>query len=442
MCRNIFRSASLNGGGSNNLVIVLKDVAALDLEHLLDFMYVGVVDVDKACLPSLIKTAENLQIKGLAFPDQLTETNASDSLTPTAPQHQQQHHIEQHQHQHQQLVHTSAQAMPRELVQQEQDQQLLQPPTPIASSHFLHHRDAPPLPPATSMPADDDEHHQQYTPVKCVATPYTDTTGSDVRLSTPSKVTFENSKPPTAAGDTLSPPSKRKRLLQDYNNSQASNITGQCNSPIQFNQQQQYMYSGTNKKVSSPNCQQLLVPSSAAAAVAATSAGGGNTQCLVSGVGHHTIHPSSPIVHSCTGTVPASSIGEGSSSSSSSRECSAASAALPVIRVPHLPLPAPASGGMSKRDNHMQQQHRPPPPHMDTSSERVEDMEIKQELQDTSEEGHHAMSPAAKEAPELKEEPPADDHDHTAAPVQHLVRGSELTNIISRQLFVLPYISQ
>ena len=34
-------------------------------------MYRGVVEIDKASLPSLIKTAENLQIKGLAFPDHL-----------------------------------------------------------------------------------------------------------------------------------------------------------------------------------------------------------------------------------------------------------------------------------------------------------------------------------------------------------------------------------
>ncbi|KAK3872314.1 hypothetical protein Pcinc_022617 [Petrolisthes cinctipes] len=47
----------------------MKDVTSRDLEALLDFMYNGEVNVPQSSLGSLIKTAEGLQIKGLAVPD-------------------------------------------------------------------------------------------------------------------------------------------------------------------------------------------------------------------------------------------------------------------------------------------------------------------------------------------------------------------------------------
>ncbi|KAF2368982.1 BTB/POZ domain [Trinorchestia longiramus] len=76
--RNIFDSSNVSSG-SSNLVIVLKDVPCLAVEQLLDFMYTGEVAVDRACLPALIKTAENLQIRGLALPDHLPETGFRDA---------------------------------------------------------------------------------------------------------------------------------------------------------------------------------------------------------------------------------------------------------------------------------------------------------------------------------------------------------------------------
>ncbi|XP_042224524.1 longitudinals lacking protein, isoforms H/M/V-like isoform X19 [Homarus americanus] len=50
-------------------VIVLKDIKSEDLEALLDYMYLGEVNVRQCDLASLIKAAENLRIKGLAVPD-------------------------------------------------------------------------------------------------------------------------------------------------------------------------------------------------------------------------------------------------------------------------------------------------------------------------------------------------------------------------------------
>jgi len=51
-------------------VIVLKDIRPDDLEALLSYMYAGVVSVAQNDLARLIKTAELLQIKGLAVPDE------------------------------------------------------------------------------------------------------------------------------------------------------------------------------------------------------------------------------------------------------------------------------------------------------------------------------------------------------------------------------------
>lgn len=50
-------------------IVYMRDVPAGDLEALLDFMYLGAVDVARENLASLMKTAEGLQVKGLAIAD-------------------------------------------------------------------------------------------------------------------------------------------------------------------------------------------------------------------------------------------------------------------------------------------------------------------------------------------------------------------------------------
>jgi len=52
-----------------NPVIVLKDIRSEDLEALLDYMYLGEVNVRQSDLATLIKAAECLRVKGLAVPD-------------------------------------------------------------------------------------------------------------------------------------------------------------------------------------------------------------------------------------------------------------------------------------------------------------------------------------------------------------------------------------
>lgn len=57
-------------------VIVLHDIQSHYLEALLDYMYVGEVDVLQTDLPGLIKAAEWLKVKGLAVPDSEPSKNS------------------------------------------------------------------------------------------------------------------------------------------------------------------------------------------------------------------------------------------------------------------------------------------------------------------------------------------------------------------------------
>ncbi|RXG68534.1 Longitudinals lacking protein-like [Armadillidium vulgare] len=60
-------------------IIVLKDISSKDIELLLSYMYGGEVRVSQIDLPSLIKAAEALKVKGLAVPDDLPASKDSSS---------------------------------------------------------------------------------------------------------------------------------------------------------------------------------------------------------------------------------------------------------------------------------------------------------------------------------------------------------------------------
>ncbi|EZA51639.1 Sex determination protein fruitless [Ooceraea biroi] len=61
-------------------ILILKGVAVEEMECLLDFMYKGSIDVAEENLPSLIKTATDLEIRGLSG-DQKTQENRSNIYT-------------------------------------------------------------------------------------------------------------------------------------------------------------------------------------------------------------------------------------------------------------------------------------------------------------------------------------------------------------------------
>ncbi|KAK3857236.1 hypothetical protein Pcinc_036500, partial [Petrolisthes cinctipes] len=88
-------------------VIVLKDVRGHELEALLDYMYLGEVDVQQAHLPGLIKAAECLRIKGLAVPDE-DPTPAVPLPTPLPPPLPPLHHHHSHHHPSHHHTHTHA----------------------------------------------------------------------------------------------------------------------------------------------------------------------------------------------------------------------------------------------------------------------------------------------------------------------------------------------
>jgi len=65
----MLEEANFGSGSFSHPIIVLKDIKHQHLEALLDYMYIGEVNVLQSELASLIKAAEYLQIKGLAVPD-------------------------------------------------------------------------------------------------------------------------------------------------------------------------------------------------------------------------------------------------------------------------------------------------------------------------------------------------------------------------------------
>uniref|UniRef100_A0A8D8T9K9 Protein jim lovell n=1 Tax=Cacopsylla melanoneura TaxID=428564 RepID=A0A8D8T9K9_9HEMI len=63
-------------------VIVLKDVQGWEIQAIVDFMYKGEISVGQDQITSLIKAAENLQVRGLAHTDSGPMCNIEPILTP------------------------------------------------------------------------------------------------------------------------------------------------------------------------------------------------------------------------------------------------------------------------------------------------------------------------------------------------------------------------
>jgi ribosomal protein L12E/L44/L45/RPP1/RPP2 len=65
-CSSFFRTLFVSHSDQRHPIVILKDTKFTELESLLQFMYKGEVSVEYGQLATLLKTAENLRVKGLA----------------------------------------------------------------------------------------------------------------------------------------------------------------------------------------------------------------------------------------------------------------------------------------------------------------------------------------------------------------------------------------
>ncbi|XP_022227467.2 protein bric-a-brac 1-like [Drosophila obscura] len=107
-CSTFFDSVLTSCASERDPIIIMKDVTFAEVKCLIEFMYKGEINVEHASLPSLLRAADELKIKGLAGvswcdvilwpilspPRSLAESYAQDMLHH---QHQQQQQQQQQQ---------------------------------------------------------------------------------------------------------------------------------------------------------------------------------------------------------------------------------------------------------------------------------------------------------------------------------------------------------
>ncbi|XP_017853342.1 uncharacterized protein LOC108607193 isoform X2 [Drosophila busckii] len=81
-CSTFFDSVLSNYASERDPIIIMKDVTFAEVKCLIEFMYKGEINVEHASLPSLLKTADDLKIKGLA---EVTWRDDEDGPPPPVP---------------------------------------------------------------------------------------------------------------------------------------------------------------------------------------------------------------------------------------------------------------------------------------------------------------------------------------------------------------------
>lgn len=81
-CSTFFDSVLSNYASERDPIIIMKDVTFAEVKCLIEFMYKGEINVEHASLPSLLKTADDLKIKGLA---EVTWRDDDDGPPPPMP---------------------------------------------------------------------------------------------------------------------------------------------------------------------------------------------------------------------------------------------------------------------------------------------------------------------------------------------------------------------
>merc|ERR1719461_2136224 len=83
-CSSYFEKLFINFSEPNQIVI-LKDTSFLDISAIIDFMYRGEINVSQDRLSSLLKTAENLKVKGLAEVSGEEQEKSEPKSSPPGP---------------------------------------------------------------------------------------------------------------------------------------------------------------------------------------------------------------------------------------------------------------------------------------------------------------------------------------------------------------------
>ncbi|XP_075159053.1 uncharacterized protein LOC142232210 isoform X2 [Haematobia irritans] len=82
-CSTFFDTILTNYSNERDPIIIMKDISFADIKCLIEFMYKGEINVEHANLASLLKTADDLKIKGLA---EVTWRDEDDGPPPPTPQ--------------------------------------------------------------------------------------------------------------------------------------------------------------------------------------------------------------------------------------------------------------------------------------------------------------------------------------------------------------------
>ncbi|XP_059482500.1 protein bric-a-brac 1-like isoform X1 [Neocloeon triangulifer] len=83
-CSTYFQALFTSYSGHQHPIVILKDVTFRDLRTMVDFMYSGEVHVTQEQLPSIIKTAEMLKVKGLAEGQDMSHVEKSQLSTESS----------------------------------------------------------------------------------------------------------------------------------------------------------------------------------------------------------------------------------------------------------------------------------------------------------------------------------------------------------------------
>ncbi|XP_055846473.1 protein bric-a-brac 1 isoform X2 [Episyrphus balteatus] len=134
-CSTFFDQVLTNYASERDPIIIIKDVTFADVKCLIEFMYKGEINVEHASLASLLKTADDLKIKGLA------EVSWRDEETDPVM-------MDHHPRMQENIPHNDQRSPPRNNYHDSRP-----PSSPLPPSSGSNNRLAPRMPMLTPMPS-------------------------------------------------------------------------------------------------------------------------------------------------------------------------------------------------------------------------------------------------------------------------------------------------